>query len=328
MALRGVNLGGWLVLEPWLTPSLFRDTNAVDEYTFCKLPDARKKLTKFRGEFITEADFAWLAGHHIEAVRLPVGYWVFGDSEPYVGALQYVDRAFAWAQKYGLRVLLDLHAAPGSQNGEMHSGQRGSINWPQAKNVAQTLEVLQRLAERYGRHPSLLGISFLNEPSPSIPALAMRQFYEQAYKLLKPLVADGVWLIFSDTFRPWRWFWRLPRRKFPGLYVEYHHYQIFSTLDKRLSVPIQLWRARHTMPGKLRRMGHYHPVIIGEWSAALRSEKMTAVPATQRQALQRSYVQAQQQLFDHSAAWFYWTYKTENGGAWSFRDQIEEGTIE
>ena len=30
--LKGVNLGGWLVLEKWITPSLFDGTNAVDEF--------------------------------------------------------------------------------------------------------------------------------------------------------------------------------------------------------------------------------------------------------------------------------------------------------
>ena len=40
--MRGVNLGGWLVLEPWITPSLFEPfinaTNpAVDEYTFTQI---------------------------------------------------------------------------------------------------------------------------------------------------------------------------------------------------------------------------------------------------------------------------------------------------
>ena len=30
---------------------------------------------------------------------------------------QYILRAFKWARKYGLRVLIDLHSAPGSQNG-------------------------------------------------------------------------------------------------------------------------------------------------------------------------------------------------------------------
>ncbi|MDD2865392.1 MAG: glucan 1,3-beta-glucosidase, partial [Methylococcales bacterium] len=33
--LRGVNLGGWLVLEKWMTPSIFEGLEATDETTFC-----------------------------------------------------------------------------------------------------------------------------------------------------------------------------------------------------------------------------------------------------------------------------------------------------
>ena len=33
--LRGVNLGGWLVLEKWMTPSLFEGLSATDETTWC-----------------------------------------------------------------------------------------------------------------------------------------------------------------------------------------------------------------------------------------------------------------------------------------------------
>ena len=39
--IRGVNLGGWLVLEPWITPTIFEEVNVgrlkgaiVDEYTY------------------------------------------------------------------------------------------------------------------------------------------------------------------------------------------------------------------------------------------------------------------------------------------------------
>ncbi len=42
--IRGVNLGGWLVLEPWITPSLFyqflgkdENTTAMDIYSFCSV---------------------------------------------------------------------------------------------------------------------------------------------------------------------------------------------------------------------------------------------------------------------------------------------------
>ena len=32
MYIKGVNLGNWLVLEKWMSPALFEDTTAEDEY--------------------------------------------------------------------------------------------------------------------------------------------------------------------------------------------------------------------------------------------------------------------------------------------------------
>ena len=38
-----------------------------------------------------------------------------------IGGLAYIDKAFEWGLKYGIAILLDMHAAPGSQNGWEHS---------------------------------------------------------------------------------------------------------------------------------------------------------------------------------------------------------------
>ena len=64
---RGVNIGGWLVLEPWITPSLFErtgNTAIVDEYTFCQLQDtnvAKAALQQHWDSFYTEEDFQEIA---------------------------------------------------------------------------------------------------------------------------------------------------------------------------------------------------------------------------------------------------------------------------
>jgi glucan 1,3-beta-glucosidase len=53
-------------------------------------------------------------------VRLPIGYWAFevGPGEPYISGQQaYIQKAITWATKYNLKVIVDLHGAPGSQNG-------------------------------------------------------------------------------------------------------------------------------------------------------------------------------------------------------------------
>ena len=113
--LRGVNLGGWLLLEKWMTPSLFAGLEATDETTWCAElgHQAPARLRAHWESFITREDFAWLAGVGVNAVRIPVGHWIFGPPYPYhakyganphpfvEGGLDVLDRAFQWATEFG-----------------------------------------------------------------------------------------------------------------------------------------------------------------------------------------------------------------------------------
>ena len=85
LKLRGVNLGGWLVLEKWMTPSLFEGLQAVDETSYCiELGElAGQTLKAHWQDFITIKDFVWLASIGVNAVRIPIGHWIFGDDYPY-----------------------------------------------------------------------------------------------------------------------------------------------------------------------------------------------------------------------------------------------------
>jgi len=192
-----------------MTPSLFAGSAAADEFSWCQQlgPQAAKQLQRHRDTFITEADFTWIADHGLNAVRLPVGYWCYGDEPPYIGCLEYIDRAFSWAKKHKLGILLDLHGAPGSQNGHDHSGHIGSKDWGKPANVEKTLHILEKLAERYGKHPALIGIELLNEPSIRLGKRHLRKFYETAEALIRPRCADSVAIVFHDAFRS-----ALPRR--------------------------------------------------------------------------------------------------------------------
>lgn len=115
--IRGVNLGGWLVLEPWITPSLFEGAGdgAVDEYTLTQIlgsDEATSRLSEHWSSFITEGDFSRIAQAGLSHVRIPVGYWAAApiDGEPYVdGQLEYLDQAVSWAKANNLKVIVDLH---------------------------------------------------------------------------------------------------------------------------------------------------------------------------------------------------------------------------
>lgn len=61
-----------------------------------------------------------LRSSSLNHVRIPIGYWAFevGPGEPYIsGQLPYLQKAVGWARSHGLKVIVDLHGAPGSQNG-------------------------------------------------------------------------------------------------------------------------------------------------------------------------------------------------------------------
>ena len=82
MKVKGVNLGNWLVLEKWMSPSLFDGTTAEDEYYLPtqlskEVYEARIKI--HRSEYITERDFTRIKSMGMDAVRIPVPYFIFGE---------------------------------------------------------------------------------------------------------------------------------------------------------------------------------------------------------------------------------------------------------
>ncbi|GME85109.1 unnamed protein product [Ambrosiozyma monospora] len=116
--LYGVNAGGWLLLEPYITPSIFIDVGGddssmpVDEYHYTKQlgkKEASEKLQKHWSIWITEDDFEKMVEYGLNFVRIPIGYWAFEllDDDPYVqGQVEYLDKAIGWARKNGLKMKL------------------------------------------------------------------------------------------------------------------------------------------------------------------------------------------------------------------------------
>ncbi|KAJ3982630.1 exo-beta-1,3-glucanase [Lentinula detonsa] len=127
---RGVNLGGWLVTEPFIVPSLYekyvnnsQNITVQDEWTLSLAMGSNlaSEMENHYKTFITERDFAEVAAAGLNWVRLPIGFWAIEaiNDEPFLVGVSwtYFLKAIQWARKYGIRIYLDLHALPGSQNG-------------------------------------------------------------------------------------------------------------------------------------------------------------------------------------------------------------------
>ncbi|KAL3426779.1 hypothetical protein PVAG01_00288 [Phlyctema vagabunda] len=276
---RGANIGGWLVLEPWITPSLFQQFpsgSVVDEYTLSQQPNAQSILEAHWKTWATQADFQKLADSGFNLVRIPVGYWAFekypGDT--YIqGAAEYLEQGIQWARQAGLQVWIDLHGAPLSQNGFDNSGQRvGVPQWTSGDSVAVTKSAIRAISQKYATSEYsdvVAGIQLLNEPlMASLPGgrSATEGFYQDGFNIVRETGQTPV--VFHDGFAvPNTWNGFLTGQGNAGALVDHHEYQVFSNGDVALT-PEEHAAA---VPGRTQgwATGQDKFLFCGEWTAAM-----------------------------------------------------------
>lgn len=193
-----------LTIENRITPSLYDSTPANDEWHLCEYLGAQACLSTLRSHwdsFYTRADLAAIRAAGLNTLRIPVGYWAVDAQpalEPYVsGQYPYLIRAVQWAQQLGLAVVLDLHGAPGSQNGQDNSGLIGPVLFAaNASNADRSARVLRNLTEEFSRTEvygtTVVGIELLNEPrlSPGVfDTNQLKEFYAQGSDVVAGVVS-------------------------------------------------------------------------------------------------------------------------------------------
>ena len=295
MNIKGVNLGNWLVLEKWMNPALFEGTTAEDEYYLPtqlspEVYEARIKI--HRSEYITERDFVTIKRMGMDSVRIPVPYFIFGDRKPFIGCIEELDKAFNWAEKYGLTILIDLHTVPLSQNGFDNGGISGVCKWAQNPDEVEfVLGVLERLAKRYGHRKGLFGIQPLNEPvtenmwgtmdvqnryAPADPELAkgsapitmefLRKFYLEAYDRISTYMPKEKYVVLHDGFELMAWKDFMQEEKYSNVILDTHQYlMVAEARGCSQTIEGYLKYVREELEPQITEMEKYFPVICGEW---------------------------------------------------------------
>lgn len=367
--IRGVNLGGWLVMEPWIVPSLFAqfentppNETAIDEYSFnlrLGAVEAQRQLEEHWSTWVQEEDFQKIRELGLTHVRIPFGWWILGDSPAYYHNISHLDRALNLAHKYEIKVLLDLHGAPGSQNGFDNSGiacksiQYGSNpatdtqedpEWSTSQtNLQVTTDVLRRIALRYKDHPAVWGLEFLNEPYWGIDLDLLKQWYIDTYHVLRPLVPEWK-LVMEESFRPYSWLdFMSNKTEFSNVMLDGHIYLAFNnniiemnneddiltqSCDQAIRVDFMVEREL--------------PTIIGEWSNGVddcakylngfhtKIRREDIGEKCQRNFTKNFYRElAKNQLwaFEKAEGWMFWNFKSELEDDWSWFRMAELGWV-
>lgn len=366
--IKGVNLGNWLVLEKWMNPTMFVGTDCEDETWLCRtLPKDLKqeRYTQHRSTYITERDFAYIAGKGLNAVRIPVPYFIFGDVEPFIGCVEYLDKAFNWAEKYNLQILIDLHTAPGGQNGFDNGGICGVCKWCQNPDEVEfVLTVLERLAQRYGTRDGLWGIEILNEPiseelwnladipnrypavdkeeaegSGGVPSDFLRTFYVDAYRRIRKYLPLDKVIVFHDGFRLREWKDFMREEEFVNVVLDTHMYLMmaeFMGFGNNLDAYIEL--IEKNFAKDVEEMQGFFPVIVGEWCVFNNAEGLKSMNAEDRKFLYQKLATVQLNAWEKGQGWFYWSYKLlldtvnnpslDGWDAWDMGKCIEQGWMQ
>jgi len=124
----GANLAGWLIPQPWVTPSLFYrflDKNhtevAMDAYSLCEVlgpKEGNQYLRAHWESFVNETTIANASASGVEMIRLPIGDWTLTKYGPYVGCMDGVEDFVSWVldicAQYNIDVWIDIHGVKGS----------------------------------------------------------------------------------------------------------------------------------------------------------------------------------------------------------------------
>lgn len=229
VVLRGTNAGGYLVQEFWMTPTNYSG-NVSDQMDIINTLTSRfgaeaaaALIDVYEDNYWTEQDFDNCAALGMNCIRLPLWYRNLVDANGNLlpNAFEKIDWFIEQAGKRGIYVIVDMHGAPGSQNGSDHSGIDGGNNKQAASefffgsNAAANQQLYYRLwdiiARRYMGNPTVAAYDLLNEPyctyrynsgySADYLHTMLWDIYDKAYDVIRAADPDHV-IIMEATWDP------------------------------------------------------------------------------------------------------------------------------
>ena len=240
--------------------------------------------------------------------------------------------------------MIDLHGAPGSQNGWEETGLVGPIGFvDNSSNSDRSLNVLQNLTTEFTKEMYggvVTNIELLNEPI--FANAALRTFYTAGAQIVGPANTSGINTTIHDAFyNPPTWANYDPNddsAQTPGkfLTLDTHQFWAFPPLDT-LPEP-QILQRICDFGTALKQPNTGIPyTLVGEWSLSTGITANSSSNTEQDQAKRtwfRKVFEAQNAAYSPqkpgqpSIGWYFWSWQTEYDiDAWSYRRGLADGYI-
>lgn len=211
--LRGVNLGSWLLMEPWMCPmdssgNLSDDWSARDTLTQRFGMVAKDDLIDaYQDAWMQDADFNNIAALGMNCIRLP--FWYLNVQEEdgtwRADAFDRMDWAVSNAWTRGIYTILDLHGAPGGQRANADTTGRiwpDAGLWTNSTYQARTLEIWRRVSDHFNGNPAVAGYDLLNEPMDTPSSSAYWNLLDACYRTIRTNDSNHI-IIMEATYGNW-----------------------------------------------------------------------------------------------------------------------------
>ncbi|PIS28654.1 hypothetical protein COT42_07375 [Candidatus Saganbacteria bacterium CG08_land_8_20_14_0_20_45_16] len=306
--LRGLNLGGWLMMEGYILGG-----RNIPEHLFkrelAKLygPDFVVEFTKrFRESFITDQDFARIKKLGLNCVRLPFNYRLLEEHHGF----EYLQNVVGRIGEAGLQVILDMHAVPGSQNTDWHSDSEGqALFWENSADREKYFALWQKLAQTFKNEVALAGYDVMNEPVTKDVKL-LTEVFQQVVEIIRGEGGRQTIFLEGDEWGTNIEF--IKDIKGDNLAISIHFYQPFNFVFNWLPAdkyPDEYWH-KEKLRSMLKNYADFArqlklPVLVGEFGVVSRCPCCGA---------EFQWVKDVLDIFQEFGwSWTYWTYKSIQG---------------
>jgi endoglucanase len=236
--LRGMNLGGWLLMEKWMTP--MDSGQLVDHYSVLQTLNNRfgeatqQSLTRtYQQSWITTGDLDNIRAAGLNCVRVPVwwpNFYRLNDTNTTgwrSDAFEMLDWVVAQAGARGLYVIIDMHGTVGQQSNADTTG-RVNMNqyWSNGTYQGQTAYAWWQIANRYKGNGTVAMYDLINEPIGTPSSSALWTIYNNLYNSIRS--ADpGHIITMEGTYGSWNWSMLPPPSQYGWTNVVYqmHEYR-------------------------------------------------------------------------------------------------------
>ena len=217
--LKGFNVGGLFVTESWMSAPRMSE-GKTDHLTLTNTLYQRfgeeKTLNiwhKFRENFWTEDDLENAHYMGVNCIRIPFSYMSLDPAYHNVPKKEgqefnfdYLDEFVEGCARYHIYVILDLHGAYGSHNGQDHSGEllydANEVDFfRNEEKQNKTIHLWEEIAKHYKGVNSIAAYDLLNEPGEKAASTEERHFvfYDKLYEAIRkidttrPLIMESCW---------------------------------------------------------------------------------------------------------------------------------------